>query len=152
MNWDEYFMNLAYAVAEKSSDPSTKVGCVIVDRDNKVVSVGYNEFPDNADMKYMTYERPMKYALMVHSEMMALLNAKVSVKGCKSYVTLASCENCLKHQIYAGIKEIIYDKPNSSGGMFESERIDTIARLMKATGIVNRNMKGVSFLDDIKTN
>lgn len=148
MNWDEYFMEMAYAVAKKSSDPSTKVGCVIVDQNNIVVSVGYNDFFDNADMSYMTYERPMKYELIVHAEMRALLNAKKSIYGCRSYVTLASCENCLKHQIYAGIKEIIYDKLNSTGSMFTEEKIDIITRLIKASNIINRNMKGVSFIDE----
>ena len=30
--WDEYFMNIAEAVAAKSKDPSSKMGCVIVDK------------------------------------------------------------------------------------------------------------------------
>ena len=40
--WDEYFMKIAETVALKSKDPSSKMGCVIVDANKRVVSLGYN--------------------------------------------------------------------------------------------------------------
>jgi dCMP deaminase len=40
--WDEYFIKIAEVVAEKSKDPSSKMGCVIVDKNKRVVSLGYN--------------------------------------------------------------------------------------------------------------
>ena len=36
--WDEYFMEIAETVALKSKDPSSKMGCVIVDPKKRVVS------------------------------------------------------------------------------------------------------------------
>lgn len=42
MQRDEYFINIAREVAKKSKDPSTKVGCVIVDENHRPVSFGYN--------------------------------------------------------------------------------------------------------------
>ena len=57
MNWDEYFMNIAKDVALKSIDPSTQVGCVIIDKDNKIIATGYNGFPTGCDGKYMTNEK-----------------------------------------------------------------------------------------------
>jgi dCMP deaminase len=45
MRWDEYFIKMAFLVAEKSKDPSTKVGCVIVGPDNEIRSTGFNGFP-----------------------------------------------------------------------------------------------------------
>lgn len=152
MNWDEYFMGVARAAALKSEDPSTQVGCVIVSPDNEAVSFGYNNFIEGADPQYMTTEKPMRYLLSVHAEMRAILHAKRSVEGCKVYVTHASCENCLKHMIVAGIKEVIYEKLFTNGKYVDAEKTDAIIRLMKATGIVNRNMQGKSFIDDIKEN
>ena len=38
--WDEYFLKIAETVALKSKDPSSKMGCVIVDENKRVVSVG----------------------------------------------------------------------------------------------------------------
>ena len=152
MNWDEYFMGIAKATALKSEDSSTQVGCVIVSPNNKIISCGFNNFPLNANPEYMTNEKPMKYLLSVHAEMRALIYAKRSVEGCKVYVTHASCENCLKHLIIAGIKEIIYDKLFTNGRFIDGEKTEAIIRLIKATGIINRNMQGKSFLDDIKEN
>lgn len=45
MNWDEYFIEMAILVAQKSKDDSTKVGCVIVGPDKEVRSTGFNGFP-----------------------------------------------------------------------------------------------------------
>lgn len=145
-------MEIARAVALKSNDPSTQVGCVIVSPKNEVISCGFNNFPINANPEYMTDEKPMRYLLSVHAEMRALIYAKKSIDGCTAYVTHASCENCLKHLIVAGVKEIIYDKLFTNGKFIDSERIEAITRLMKATEIINRNMQGKSFLDDIKEN
>ena len=41
--WDEYFMSLAYEVAKKSKDPSSKNGCIIVDERRRPVSFGYGQ-------------------------------------------------------------------------------------------------------------
>ncbi len=43
--WADRFMSLAEHVATWSKDPSTQVGCVIVDKQNRVVSLGFNGFP-----------------------------------------------------------------------------------------------------------
>ena len=45
MNWNEYFIRMAELVAEKSKDPSTKVGVVVVGPDNEILSTGFNGFP-----------------------------------------------------------------------------------------------------------
>ena len=52
--WDEYFMKIAETVALKSKDPSSKMGCVIVDPKKRVVSLGYNGMLQGADESKMT--------------------------------------------------------------------------------------------------
>ena len=49
LSWDEYFMALAHLSAVRSKDPSTQVGAVIVDSNNRVVGLGYNGFPRGCD-------------------------------------------------------------------------------------------------------
>ena len=44
-NWDNRFLDMAKLVSTWSKDPSTRVGAVIVDPSNRLVSVGYNGFP-----------------------------------------------------------------------------------------------------------
>ena len=46
LTWDEYFMGLAHLSAKRSKDPNTQVGAAIVNDQHKVVSIGYNGFPN----------------------------------------------------------------------------------------------------------
>jgi len=114
LSWEEYFMGLALLSAERSKDPSTQVGACIVNPELKIVSVGYNGAPRGYDDdKDMTWERngeflDTKYAYVCHSELNAILNSDVPVKGCTLYVTLFPCNECAKVIIQSGIKEIVY--------------------------------------------
>ena len=111
MNWDQYFLNIAEQVKEKSKDRRTKIGAVIIGEDNEIVSTGYNSFPRgiNDDVEERQ-QRPEKYFWMVHGELNAILNAArigVSTKNCKMYLTCGvPCSNCGRAIINAGITEI----------------------------------------------
>lgn len=107
--WDEYFMKIAETAAMKSKDPSSKMGCVIVDANKRVVSLGYNGMLQGADESKMTLsERPMKYYFSIHSEMNALIFAHQDLTGCTVYNRVATCDNCLKYCLQAGIKRFVY--------------------------------------------
>ncbi|MBQ8996472.1 hypothetical protein IJ095_00365 [Candidatus Saccharibacteria bacterium] len=109
--WDEYFMGIANEVAKKSKDPSSKNGCVIVDERRRPVSFGYNGTIQGADESKMTLtERPMKYYFAIHSEMNAVLFAGKDLTGCTLYNKIATCENCLKYCLQAGIKRFVYEE------------------------------------------
>lgn len=45
INWDDYFMSIAFLSAMRSKDPSTQVGACIVSPDKRIVGIGYNGFP-----------------------------------------------------------------------------------------------------------
>ena len=45
IQWDDYFMSIAYLTAMRSKDPSTQVGACIVNQDRRIVGIGYNGFP-----------------------------------------------------------------------------------------------------------
>ena len=48
--WDLHYLRLAKTYSLMSRDPSTKVGCVIVDASrNRVLALGYNGFPAGMD-------------------------------------------------------------------------------------------------------
>ncbi len=45
--WDDYFMGIAVLSAQRSKDPVTQVGAVIVEKSNKrIVGTGYKGFPN----------------------------------------------------------------------------------------------------------
>lgn len=109
--WDEYFMKIADVVALKSKDSSSQMGCVIVNSHKRVVALGYNGLIQGADETKMTLsERPMKYHFVIHSEMNALLFAREDLVGCTLYNKVATCDNCLKHCLQAGIKRFVYEE------------------------------------------
>lgn len=111
MEWPEYFLNIAGRVADKSKDPSTKVGCVIVGPDNEIRSTGYNGFARGVDETLLTrWERPEKYNWVEHAERNAIYNAArsgTSLRGCVAYLWCPPCIECAKAIIQSGIKEIV---------------------------------------------
>jgi len=107
IDWDEYFMRMAFLAAQRSPDSQTQHGCVIVDQSNRVVSTGYNGFPAGMRDAELPTVRPAKYAFIIHSEVNAVISAKQSLTKCKAYITGPPCNECLKVLIQAGIREII---------------------------------------------
>jgi len=114
--WAFRFLKVASEVASWSKDPSSKIGAVLVDNRNRIVSVGYNGFPDKIEDKPEWLEdRPTKYSMIIHAEMNAVLNAGRSVDGCRLYVTACPCSSCAKLVVQAGITEVHYYKETDPG-------------------------------------
>ena len=114
-NWDERYLDLAKVVSGWSKDPSTKCGAVIVRPDNRIVSLGYNGFPMGVEDDWRLDDRTLKYEIIAHAEMNALISAAQSVVGCTLYTyPLLSCSRCASLMIQAGIHRNIaprFDEP-----------------------------------------
>lgn len=136
LTWEEYFMGLAHLSGLRSKDPNTQVGAVIVDENNRVVSIGYNGFPSGVSDDEFPWGREggvldTKYAFVVHAELNAILNSQRSVRGCTLYVSLFPCNECAKAIIQSGIRRIVYESDKYDG-------VDTnIAskRMLRAAGV-----------------
>ena len=78
INWDEYFMGIAFLSAKRSKDPNTQVGACIVSQDNKILSMGYNGFPNGCSDEDFPWNRESadpydnKYFYTTHSELNAI--------------------------------------------------------------------------------
>jgi len=105
MNWNEYAINLAYAVSEKSKDPWRKVGACILRADNSIAAVGYNGFP--AGMLEDWSNRDTRRSFVVHAEQNALRYTRPG-EGVLIAVTTLPCNDCLKAIAAYGIKQVIY--------------------------------------------
>ena len=108
LTWDEYFMGLAHLSAKRSKDPSTQVGAVIVSSEHRVVSIGYNGFPNGCSDDEFPWDREgdfgnTKYPYVVHAELNAILNSKHDLKGCSIYVSLFPCTVCALAIIPCGL-------------------------------------------------
>lgn len=134
ISWDEYFMGIALFSAQRSKDNSTQVGACIVNREKKIISVGYNGMPTGCCDDEMPWERsaenPLdtKYPFVCHAELNAILNNNGgSLNGATLYVTLFPCNECAKAVIQCGIKRVVYmdnkyadtDSVKASAMMFE---------------------------------
>ncbi len=157
--WDDYFLKIAETVALKSKDPSSQMGCVIVDQNKRVVSVGFNGLIRGADESKMTLsERPMKYRFVIHSEMNALIYARQDLEGCTIYNRVATCDNCLKHCLQAGIKRFVYRElrvhshsTDPSKSMTNIETDEAVIRLLSSMPEVQTlNLtNGKTYIEDI---
>lgn len=136
LTWDEYFMGLAHLSAYRSKDPSTQVGAVIVDDDNRVVSIGYNGLPRGCSDDVYPWSREggfldSKYAYVVHAELNAILNSKHNVKNCSIYVSLFPCNECAKAIIQSGIKKIVYESDKYA----ESDSVIASKKMLMSAGV-----------------
>lgn len=110
MNWNDHFFNLAFEVAKKSKDTSTKVGVIIVGPDNEIRSTGFNGFPRGVNERIgCRWDRPEKYHWVEHAERNAIYNAArmgTALKGCTMYQPGLPCSDCARAIVQAGITQV----------------------------------------------
>lgn len=134
--WDRWFMGLAEYVSTASKDPSTRVGCVIVNPRRQVVSTGYNGFPRGVDDDPALYDdRPSKYLRVLHAEANAVLQAGGDVRGGTAYVTHPPCSQCAAILIQAGISRVVTRVPDAEMGDRYRESFDAAADMFTQANV-----------------
>jgi dCMP deaminase len=112
--WDIRFLEMAKLVSSWSKDPSTKVGSVITDKNNRVISLGYNGFPQSIVDDQRLEDRDTKYQIIVHGEMNAILFANQKLDDCILYTyPFEPCPRCAGIIIQSGIKTVVAPKNNT---------------------------------------
>ena len=106
--WNKRFLELAEFIASWSHDPSTKVGAVIVDKDRRIVSTGYNDLARGVkDTSERLENREVKYKIILHAEENAIMFSKQNLEGCSLYVSsMPPCSHCASLIIQSGIKVV----------------------------------------------
>lgn len=112
-SWQEYFMSIALMIAKRSTCDRAYVGCLLVNKDNRIVSSGYNgSIKGNPHCSQIGHTMRDGHCIAtIHAEMNALLYCAkegIKVDGCVCYVTHFPCLNCTKALIQAGICKIYY--------------------------------------------
>ncbi len=127
--WDRRFMRMAEHVAHWSKDPRHKVGAVIVDCDNRIVSTGFNGFARGVvDNPHRYLDDGLKHQMIIHAEMNAILSATVDLAGCTIYGwPFPPCAPCAAAIIQSGISKVVY----SPAGLTE----DIVKRYGSSFGI-----------------
>lgn len=133
--WDKRFIDLAEHISTWSKDPSTKVGSVIVDDNRRIVSVGYNGFSAGVDDSEERYNnREIKYEMIIHGEINAILFANKDLKGCTIYTyPFMPCSRCASIVIQSGIKRVV-SLPSNNPKWIDSFTLSK--RLFNEAGVV----------------
>jgi dCMP deaminase len=105
-SWDEYFMNIARAVATRATCSRKHVGAVIVrDEVGHLMEDGH-------------------CVRTIHAEANAVIQAATQgtrIEGATIYVTASPCWSCFKMIANAGLKRVVY------GEFYRDERIFAVA-------------------------
>jgi dCMP deaminase len=119
-DWDSYFIEVAHVISTRADCVRRKVGAVVVDRDHRIVSTGYNGAPSGQPgcltkgacprgrstiEPYAPYEGN---CIAVHAELNAILYARRDLRGCTIYITCEPCQQCRQLLLAAGIERVVY--------------------------------------------
>ncbi|MBE0700774.1 MAG: dCMP deaminase family protein [Acholeplasmataceae bacterium] len=142
ISWDAYFMGVAKLSSLRSKDPSTQVGACIINRDKRIVGIGYNGLPHGCDDAHFPWQNEgdfldTKYPYVVHAEANAILNATTSLKGASIYVTLFPCNECTKQIIQSGIREIVYESDKYA----DTKEHHAALKMLNSSGVSLRKIK-----------
>jgi dCMP deaminase len=111
-SWDDYFMQITFQVAKRSTCPRAAVGSVIV-RDKRILTTGYNGSPTG--LPHCTEVGCLMVndhcVRTLHAEQNAIIQGAlhgVDVSGSTIYVTHQPCQICAKMIVNAGIERVVY--------------------------------------------
>ena len=156
LSWDETFMNLALLIAKRSACRYHEVGAVFVDKNKRIISLGYNG-PTAGDVHCIDKNigcakvdgdpvtGELKKCRGAHAEMNGIINAQDStrLRGAALYSTHSPCYSCIKALNNSGINEIIYFqeyKRIKPGGQAVEEEKE-VKELIQKRGIIFRKYK-----------
>ena len=102
------FMQMAEIVSQRAGDSKTHVGCILVNKFNQIVGMGYNAESKGTPAEQANL-RDMD-GLMVHAEMNAVTHATTNLMREELYVfvTRQPCKQCMKVLGQYNIKAIFY--------------------------------------------
>jgi dCMP deaminase len=141
--WDQYFMNIAQVVAERSTCDRGRTGCVIA-RDKQILVSGYAGSPKGLphcdevghQMKTVHHEdgtESQHCMRTAHAEQNAICQAAkvgVRIEGATLYCKMTPCATCAKLIVNTGIIRVVcakrYHAGKESEGMFEQAKIELV--------------------------
>jgi len=154
-------MSVAHLSGARSKDPKKQVGACIVDQNGKIISCGYNGFPNDAKDKFPWLNRlnpedivmnvNSKHMYVCHAELNAIVNKyDVNVAGCTMYVTLHPCYNCAHLIIQRQIKEVFYYEfgKKADKDEFKASKV-LFAKYNIKCKILEKQMPSVAFMEKI---
>ena len=106
------YLKHAYQIAEKSPDPRTQNGAVLVDHSQGMISGCPNEFPRGVNVSDERWGDE-KYHFVEHAERNTIykaIRAGYSPEGLTLYCPFYACSACARAIIQTGIKNVVGHK------------------------------------------
>ena len=107
-SWDEYFKEITYITAKRSSCEKLNVGCLFI-KDNRIIAQGYNGYISGCQHK--SINKDGHNIATIHAEQNTITDCAkrgVSCYNSTAYITHYPCFNCMKLMISSGINCIKY--------------------------------------------
>lgn len=102
-------VKIAEQVSFRSEDPHKKVGCCVLNKEGRVLSIGYNGLLSKQDVKDNFWQnRDERRKFVIHAETNALSCISRYDNPYLLACTLLPCSNCAINICSAGIKEVVY--------------------------------------------
>lgn len=108
---DIYYMTIAFNISRRSIDPHTVHGAVIVDKNGRILSTGYNGPIKKCDDHQVPVTRPEKYMHFLHAEENSIINyygSSQDIEGSTIYITGYPCSKCLRMVLQKGVKKVVF--------------------------------------------
>ena len=137
LRWDRRFLDLSDTIARWSKDPSRGVGAVIVSPSRQIVATGFNGLPRGIEDRPERLERPVKYDLICHAEMNAIVQCArngVSPMGSTIYTSFAPCVHCTLSIIQSGIVRVV-TYPSGAGDEHWTDNLRKSRDLLAEAGV-----------------
>lgn len=121
MPWDEYYIRIAHLISQRGTCVRRRVGCVLVNRHNQILSTGYNGPPAGEPH---CIEKPcagasapsgqgLELCEAIHAEQNALLQCADVHKIEAVYCTDGPCMHCVKMLMNTSAARIVFLRPYS---------------------------------------
>ena len=136
LTWDEMFVKIIQATAQRSPCHRLQVGCILV-KDKRIISQAYNGFLPGCEHKSIV--RNNHEQATVHAEQNAVTDCAkrgVCCNGATAYVTHYPCIICMRLLAAAGITEIKYinDYKNDELVLYFANQLGiTMSQLLETT-------------------
>ena len=109
---------MLHHLREQSECIDKQVSCIITDKDNNILSFGWNKV---LECDKNCHDKENRLCVTKHAEIVAidrLTDAQLKMKGKKIYVSLFPCKPCQNACEKAGVEEIISFTPDHKGTVF----------------------------------
>jgi dCMP deaminase len=127
--WNIRWFALANLAASWSEDRSRGTGAVIVDDDNRLLSIGWNGLPRGIAQEESRLRAPAKYIWTEHAERNAIYNcaaAGTPTKGATIFLNWFPCADCARAIVQSGIRAVWCREPDWTSTKYSFREAEAI--------------------------